>query len=168
MLFKGPIATPRLELRPLIEADAAALRAITDDPAVIAAISFLRAPFTLTDARTLIAMNRGDNDLFRGCWHPADSVLVGVIGAHRTERGDIEIGYWIGTRYQGQGYAGEAARAVLDRLGTDHPTVRIFAECHPDNRASWHILERLGFRATGEAGKRPGRLRLNLVDKSGF
>jgi RimJ/RimL family protein N-acetyltransferase len=163
---KAEIETARLRLRPLVPDDAETLRELTDDATIIAAISFLRAPFTLDDARALIAMNGNGRDLFRGIRRRRDDALTGVIGAHEQESGAIEIGYWIGTQFQRQGYAAEAARGLVERLRTVTPGARIVAECRPDNRASWRILERLGFRPTGEAGARPGRLLLELQSRA--
>ncbi len=153
------IETVRLVLRPLAGGDAEALRALTDDPAVIGSVSFLREPFTFDDAEALIALNGNGRDLFRGIWRREDGGLAGVVGAHE-RGGEIEIGYWIGTRFKGQGYASEAARAVLDRVGAERPDAMVVAECRRDNFASWRVLEKLGFRATGGPGARPGRLRL--------
>jgi RimJ/RimL family protein N-acetyltransferase len=170
MIDSSSIETERLVLSPLVAADVEPLRALTDDPAIVAAISFLRAPFTLDDARILIAMNDNGRDLFRGIRRRGDAALIGVIGSHEQGAGIIEIGYWIGTSFQRRGYAFEAARAAIDRLRAVTPAARIVAECRPDNRASWHILERLGFRPTGRAGARPGRLALELsgTTESGF
>ncbi|HEY5210621.1 MAG TPA: GNAT family N-acetyltransferase [Stellaceae bacterium] len=159
---RAAIETDRLSLRPLIPADAAALHALTDDPAIIAAISFLRAPFTLADAAALIATNETGRDVFRGIRRRGDEALVGVIGVHEQGTGALEIGYWIGTQFQRQGYAFEAASGVIGGVKTAYPATRIVAECRPENRASWRILERLGFRATGAAGARPGRVVLAL------
>jgi RimJ/RimL family protein N-acetyltransferase len=153
------LETERLRLAPLTMADAEALRALTDDPAIIGAISFLHAPFALEDAEALIAMNSNGRDLFRGIRRREDGALMGVVGAHK--RGaEIEIGYWIGTRFHGQGYASEAARAVLDRIRAEQPDATVVAECQRDNLTSWRVLEKLGFHSTGGPGARPGRLRL--------
>jgi RimJ/RimL family protein N-acetyltransferase len=162
MIDSSIIETARLRLAPLAPPDAEPLRQLTDDPDVIEAISFLRAPFTLADAAALIAQNGNGRDLFRGVWRRADNLLIGVVGSHLRGTGAIEIGYWIGTAFQRQGYASEAARAVVERLGAATPPLRIVAECRPENRASWRVLERLGFRPTGAAGERPGRLELEL------
>ena len=151
------LTTARLDLRPLAPADAAELQALTDDPAITGAISFLAERFTMVDAEALIASSGGD-DLFRGC-RTRDGTLIGVIGRHKGTAG-FEIGYWIGSRFAGQGYASEAARAVRDEIKAEHPGATIFAECRPENRASWHILDKLGFRPTGEPGERAGRVRL--------
>jgi RimJ/RimL family protein N-acetyltransferase len=156
------IETERLRLAPLIPADGEAVRQLTDDPAIIDAISFLRAPFTLADAHALIALNRNGGDLFRGIRRRDDDLLIGVIGSHARGTGSVEIGYWIGTAFQRQGYALEAARGVVGRLRAQTPPPRIVAECRPENRASWRVLERLDFRPTGAPGARPGRVELEL------
>jgi RimJ/RimL family protein N-acetyltransferase len=82
--------------------------------------------------------------------------------AHRQGTGAVEVGYWIGTAFQRRGYAFEAAEALLRQLRSATPPPRIVAECRPENRASWGLLERLGFRHGGAAGARPGRLLLEL------
>jgi RimJ/RimL family protein N-acetyltransferase len=163
-LPSGPseIGTARLRLAPLVPADAEALWHVTKDPRIIDAISFLQHPFTLADARTLIALNQNDCDLFRGIWRRKDSVLVGVIGSHFRASGAVEIGYWIGMRFQGQSYAYEAGHGVVEWLRKANPTAPMIAECRPENRASWRVLERLGFRPTGAPGTRPGRIELAL------
>src|SRR6185312_7749992 len=101
-------------------------------------------------------------DLFRGIRHRADNLLVGLVGSHDRGTGTVEIGYWIGTAFQRRGYAPEAVRGVIGWLGAQTPPPRIVAECRPENRASWRVLELLGFRPTGAAGTRPGRVELEL------
>jgi RimJ/RimL family protein N-acetyltransferase len=162
MIDSSTIETERLRLVPLTATDAEPLCRLTDDPAIVAAISFLRAPFTLADAAALIARNGNGRDLFRGIRRRDGDVLVGIIGAHRQGTGVVEVGYWIGTAFQRRGHAFEAAEALLRQLRSATPPPRIVAECHPDNRASWGLLVRLGFRHGGAAGDRPGRLLLEL------
>jgi RimJ/RimL family protein N-acetyltransferase len=152
------ITTSRLRIAPLQPADAPALRAITDDPAVIGAIHFLRAPFTLADAEALIRGGIHGVEQFLGVWQ--GETLIGVAGTGRRGAA-IEVGYWFGSRYWGQGFGGEAVGAVVAALRREHPEAAIIAECRRDNRASWRLLERLGFRAAGP-GERPGRELLRL------
>ncbi|HLY57732.1 MAG TPA: GNAT family N-acetyltransferase [Stellaceae bacterium] len=140
----GPIATARLDLRRLRAADAVALQAVTDDPAIAGAISFLPLPFTLADAAALIARAESGEDLFVGVWeNPGE--LAGVVGVHLRGGGEIEIGYWIGRRFQGSGYAAEAAGAVIGQVRAAAPGRRIVAQCRPGNAASLRVLDRLGF-----------------------
>jgi RimJ/RimL family protein N-acetyltransferase len=147
----------RFMLRPLVPEEAEALRALSDDPAVAAAIPFLTQPFTLAAAQALIRKNGGGEDCFLGVWQRSGEALVGVVGLHLRGAGDLELGYWIGRRFRGQGYASEAAAAALECLGTALPRRRVIVECRPENLGSWRLLEKLGFRPTGEMGTRPGR-----------
>ncbi|MGH6981491.1 MAG: GNAT family N-acetyltransferase [Stellaceae bacterium] len=156
------IETERLRLTPFAPEDAEELWHITDDPAIIDAIAFLRAPFTLDDARALIGQNENGRDLFRGVRRRADNLLVGLVGSHDRGTETFEIGYWIGTAFQRRGYASEAARGVIGWLNGRSPQPRIVAECRPANRASWRVLERLGFRPTGALGTRAGRVELEF------
>lgn len=156
------IQTARLLLLPLTAADAVEFQRLTDDPAIIEAISFLRAPFTIDDARVLIGQNTNGRDLFRGVRRRADNVLVGMVGSHDRGTRTVEIGYWIGTTFHRQGYASEAARGVIGWLRQQNPPPRVVAECRPENRASWRLLEGLGFQPTGAAGARRGRVELEL------
>ena len=154
------IATARLRLAPLRREDAAALSAITDDPAIIASIDFLQSPFTPAEAEVLICGKGDGRDCFFGAWDGAS--LIGLVGAHLAGEDRIEIGYWIASQRQGRGYATEAAAAVIGLVQSRFPARRIFAECRRDNRASWRVLEKLGFRATGRPGARPERQELVL------
>jgi RimJ/RimL family protein N-acetyltransferase len=47
-----------------------------------------------------------------------------------------------------------------------YPERRIFAECRPENVASWRLLEKVGFRASGADGVRSGRKRLVFAQES--
>jgi RimJ/RimL family protein N-acetyltransferase len=155
------IATTRLEIAALARADAPALAAITDDPVVARAIHFLRLPFTLADAEALIRGDIFGVERFFGVW-TGPRTLIGVVGVGM-HGADIEIGYWFGTAYHRQGYGGEAVGAVVETLRRAHPGRRIVAECRRDNRASWALLEKLGFSPAG-GGTRPGRDLLALQE----
>jgi RimJ/RimL family protein N-acetyltransferase len=149
------LATRRLRVARLRDADTAALVAITDDPAITGAIHFLPTPFTRDDAAALICGAIHGVERFYGVWAGGDR-LIGVVGAGM-RGGDIEIGYWFGPRFHGQGYAAEAVGAVIEALRRVLPGRPIIAECRRDNAASWRLLARLGFTATGGPGARPQR-----------
>ncbi len=151
------LVTARLELAPLDLADAPAFQALTDDPVITGAVHFLASPFTLADAEALIRQRAGGRDCFIGAWHREDGDLAGTVGTHLRGDDAIEIGYWIAPARHGQGYGGEAAGAVIAMLRRCFPGRRIIAECRRENEASWRLLEKLGFRPTGDAGVRPGR-----------
>ena len=151
------LETARLRLKPLERDDGAALQAMTDHRLITDAIHFLPAPFTVADAERLIEGAGNGCDRFLGAWRAGDPGMVGVVGAHLREGGEVD--YWIRADCHGQGYATEAVEAVLHLR---FPERRIIAECEPENAASWHLLSKLGFRPNGEAGRRPGRRHLVL------
>ena len=63
--------------------------------------------------------------------------------------GTVEIGYSILERHHRQGFAPEAAAALVDWAFT-HPEVgRVIAHTLPDGRASMRVLEKCGFRHVG-------------------
>jgi RimJ/RimL family protein N-acetyltransferase len=156
------LQSARLTLRPLALADAKQLQVITNDYAITSAVHFLRNPFEVSDAQDLIQAHIGTQEVLLGVRIKENDELVGVVGAHWQEDIKIEMGYWIGSAYQRKGYATEAAQAVIAALKTTFPEWKIVAECRPDNSVSWQILERLGFKPMGMAGKRPGRCLLAL------
>jgi RimJ/RimL family protein N-acetyltransferase len=168
------IETARLSVAALRLEHAQALRRLTDDPAITAAVDFLPTPFTLQDAEDLIRSGTRGQDRFLGAWtresggteaqqSAAGRDLVGVVGTHLRGAGVIEIGYWIGGAARGRGYAFEAVSAVIAFLGGRFPARSVVAECRPANVASWGLLEKLGFQDSGEEGHRPGRRLLRRV-----
>ena len=78
--------------------------------------------------------------------------LVGGSGLHRIdwEVPKFEIGYWVRTRFAGQGYMTEAVGGItafaFDRLGARRVEIR----CDSLNRRSARVAERAGFCLEGE------------------
>jgi len=73
--------------------------------------------------------------------------LIGCVGAHKSEQGDVEIGYWLGRPYWGRGLGSEAVGAFVaeaNALGA------LNAGHFVDNPASGRLLEKVGFAYTGE------------------
>ena len=72
---------------------------------------------------------------------------IGVCGlARRDFLDDVDIGYAFPPQHWGQGYAHEAASAVLAHAKNDIGLKRIVATVRPDNAASIKLLEKLGLR----------------------
>jgi RimJ/RimL family protein N-acetyltransferase len=92
--------------------------------------------------------------------------LIGGIGLGR-DGDDVELGYWIGRPYRGQGYAGEAVKSVLNNawmLGHS----RIVARHVADNEATAHVLIKAGFHSTGIIGTRHSEVRGGDVEVMTF
>ena len=57
-----------------------------------------------------------------------------------------ELGYWIGQKYWGRGYAGEASQVLIKRAFSKLGIKQIFATYKPENIPSKRVLEKLGFK----------------------
>ena len=60
-----------------------------------------------------------------------------------------DVGWYIDPDYQGQGYATEAAVAVLDFMFNEVGITEIRTSAAAINRGSWRIMEKLGFEYDG-------------------
>ena len=56
----------------------------------------------------------------------------------------LEIGYVFNQNYWGNGYAAESCKALIQQAFSNG-VHRIYAECDPDNKNSWKLLEALEF-----------------------
>ncbi|GJM44758.1 MAG: hypothetical protein DHS20C21_16000 [Gemmatimonadota bacterium] len=73
--------------------------------------------------------------------------FVGGMGLHpRVGAAGVEVGYWVRTRRQGHGLAGEGTSALIrtafEHLGVDRVEMRI----EPENGPSHRVMEKLGIR----------------------
>ncbi len=62
---------------------------------------------------------------------------------------DADLGYELDSRHWGQGYATEAATALLTLGFKDLHLHRIWATCISENTASAHVLQKIGMRLEG-------------------
>ena len=60
-----------------------------------------------------------------------------------------DVGWFIDPKYQGKGYAGEAAEAMLNFMFNEVDIKEIRTSAAGINPASWKIMERLGFKYDG-------------------
>jgi ribosomal-protein-alanine N-acetyltransferase len=82
----------------------------------------------------------------------SSGALIGYCGIEMCEiegASNAELGFRLQTDYRGVGYATEAARAVLEQ--TELASSRVIAFTEPANKPSMKVLEKLGFRRTGES-----------------
>jgi ribosomal-protein-alanine N-acetyltransferase len=87
----------------------------------------------------------------------SDGDLVGCAGLRPVPgREDaLELGFHLRAEHWRQGYATEAARAVIAWAFADRGASLLVAGHHPDNDASRRTLLRLGFRYTGDVRYAP-------------
>ena len=148
------IKTKRLLLRPFALADAKEVQRLAGDRDIASTTAAIPHPYDDGVAEQWIAMHQQRFE--EGTWlnlaitHDPDDTLVGALGLRlEPEHDRAEIGYWIGKPYWGQGYATEAARALVEygfeRLGLH----RIYAYHFTRNPASGKVLQKIGMRHEG-------------------
>jgi ribosomal-protein-alanine N-acetyltransferase len=153
--LKRILETKRLILRPVEARDWRAIHRFTSLPEVVRYLP--NEPFTESDARAF-AMRWSEQARQSDAWQEvmvvllkADGQLIGYVPFEQFnhEYRTREIGWVFAPDCQGQGYATEAARAVLglafEKLGLH----RVVATCDPRNAASYRVMEKLGMRREG-------------------
>ena len=142
------LRTARLVLRAPRADDAKAIKALINDRRIAENTARIPHPYTLKDAKAFIAAaSGGSQPLF--VITLADGRLVGGCGIGTLRADGPEIGYWIGVPHWGNGYATEAARALIDHAFGDLDYEVLRAGARVTNPASRRVLEKCGFQWTG-------------------
>ena len=145
------IETDRLILRNFEEKDLEDLYAMLSDGEVVKYEPYL--PMDREAVKQELLQRMG-SDEFLAMELKENGRVIGNVYLGKRPFDSAELGYLLARAYWKQGYAGEACRAAVEQVfnGGVH---RIYAECDPENAASWRLLERLGF-------EREARLKQNV------
>lgn len=152
MSLLAPLTTPRLLLREFEEEDWRATHPYESDPEVVRyALHGVRTPEESRDyiRRTRALARETPRDVYDLAMVLKDEGrLIGRCGFRITDREQREAMLWyiLDRSRWGQGYATEAARAVLDWAFSTLPLHRFFADCDPRNPGSFRVMEKLGMR----------------------
>jgi RimJ/RimL family protein N-acetyltransferase len=146
------LTTERLVLRPYEPSDVEPLVRLAGAREVAATTLRIPHPYTEADARNFIAACLASTEdearfaiILRTDGQFCGGIGLRLDGAHY----HAELGYWLGVPFWGQGYATEAARAVLD-YGFDVLNLhRIYANHVAYNVASGRVLRKIGMRYEG-------------------
>ena len=142
------IRTTNLTLRHWKQSDAECLYNLAKSPnigpiagwppheSVEDSLNIIKTVFTRDECYAVI---KGDTLI--GCVE----LLIHPNGNHWWGEGSAELGYWIGEDYQNQGYATEAAEALIKRAFDELDIKQIYASFKQENQASKRVLEKLGF-----------------------
>jgi len=148
------ITTPRLLLRPLQPADAAAVFALRSNPLVSRFTGY--ATWTeLNRAQELIAKDQMAMEIGEylrlGLVRSQTDDVIGTVTLFHLDAqcARAEIGYDLLPDMWGNAYMNEALRALLELGFTDMMLNRIEADVDPHNTASINTLKRLGFAQEG-------------------
>ena len=147
------IETERLLLRLPTDADVAPLATFIEDPGFyryMPTSKVVRTPWERAERLIGIYQKRWEehplNAMGWSATQKSDGQFIGICGIEGVpDTADGEIDYRFGPPYWGQGYATEAARAMI-RFGFEQTAWdRIVAFVVPANAASVRIVEHLGF-----------------------
>jgi RimJ/RimL family protein N-acetyltransferase len=141
------LETERLTLRKPTLADVNAIARIADDRR-IAENTRLPHPYSQDHAvdfvRHVASRQRETVFLIEHSHTP-----IGMVGADWREEETPELGYWLGVDHWGQGFATEAARAVIDFTFEEFDIPLIRSGARVANPASRNILEKCSFQWCG-------------------
>lgn len=153
------IRSERLFLRPGWPEEWEDLLTLVDDEEVVRNLARAPWPYTADDAKAFAQFDASPCEqdrllpnFFVTLPSAEGARLIGSVGLSLVE-GEVNLGFWIGRPFWGQGFATEAARAVLSLARTLGHS-RVVASHFADNPASGRVLRKLGFCPTGETRSR--------------
>ena len=148
------IPTDRLVLRPWRRTDAPLLKSVID-----ANLEHLRAwmPWAQKEPSALSVVEqridrfdrqfRAESEWAYAILSDGEKMLYGGAGLVRsTERGALELGFWLGKSWTKQGYATEAVRALTNAAMAIPGIERVQIRCDARNAASAAVARRAGYR----------------------
>jgi [ribosomal protein S5]-alanine N-acetyltransferase len=148
------LLTPRLRLRPFAPGDAPDVVRLAGDVAIARDTINIPHPYLPGDAAAWIdahpdQLARGEAVTMAVTRRPHDELVGAATLIIEPGGRTAELGYWIGRPYWGQGYATEAARALLVWGFRVAGIERIHAGHFTRNAASGAVLRKLGMRYEG-------------------
>lgn len=147
--------TERIMLRPWREEDAEVLYRYASDPEVGPRAGW--PPHRSVDEsreiiRTLFANDHIWAIVLKGSGEP-----IGCIGYYTSDESNIgigprdaEVGYWVSRPCWNRGIATEALRMLIDYCFHEKGFRTLWADYFPDNQASGRVMQKCGFRDTGQ------------------
>jgi [ribosomal protein S5]-alanine N-acetyltransferase len=152
------LETPRLHLRLLTAADAGFILQLVNEPAWLRFIGD-RNVHDRAGAEAYIGrclrMHEQHGVCSLGVEQRTTAEVIGICGLLQREHlRDLDLGFAFLERFRGQGFAREAASAVLEFGHRNLRRERILALTNPENTASIALLTKLGFRPESSV-KRP-------------
>lgn len=144
------LVTERLVLRPPHPEDAADMARLANDRRVSGMLARLPYPYTPAHAHDFIASGAARAD---GCAYALTlaetGAFIGCAGVEAREDG-LALGYWIGEPFWGQGFATEAAHALVDHAFRSTGIELLRTSCRVINAASRRVIHKCGFQYAGQ------------------
>ena len=155
--MKSSISTERLTIRPIENDDCEAIHRYAGDPSIDMMMFFPNETIEETKKFVEFAVSEWAKD------EPEDREYVvllngEIIGGVNLEKfGDervFEIGWTIRNDMRGNGYATEAAKALMDHAFEELNAEVVQAHCDSRNRASEKVMRKIGMTLVDDTGTR--------------
>ena len=142
------LETERLSLRKPTLADVKAIAQLANERRIAEMTRRLPHPYLHVHAEQFINAlpDSGGGAVFL---IERDGEAVGMAGVDWREPELPELGYWFGVEHWGQGFATEAARAVIDFTFEEFSVDHLVSGARVANPASRKVLEKCGFQWSG-------------------
>ena len=153
------LTTPRLIVRPFMPTDAPAYLELAhanhEHLARFEPGNPVRTVQTLADAEAVLRQYAADGEegtiFYFGAWRREDNALLAQVALmpYNPDLPEDEVGCFVDGRYEGQGYATESLRAVMDYAFRDRGAQRVSCRCSDENVRSQRLIARCGFTLEG-------------------
>ena len=100
-------------------------------------------PMTIDETKENLEWRIGTNEMI-AVELKSTHKMIGNVYLGQRDFEALEIGYVFNQKYWGNGYAAESCKILVQRAFS-RGIHRIYAECDPNNKSSWKLLETLGF-----------------------
>ncbi|TFB14139.1 N-acetyltransferase [Filobacillus milosensis] len=148
------ITTERLVLRLFQKSDAEEVTRLCNNYNIYKNTLYLPFPYTINDALSWIDThldNFDNNKLYEfAITDKKNGTLLGAIALSNKQQFDHgEIAYWVGEEFWGNGYATEAAQAIIKFAFEEKKYHKVFARYFNSNPASGRVLQKIGMKQEG-------------------
>jgi RimJ/RimL family protein N-acetyltransferase len=146
------LETERLILRAPRLGDAKTVATLVNDRRIAENVARIPHPYKKSDAQSFIANANKPGGEFVLLITLRDETIIGACGLTMQDKlpeQAPELGYWLGVKHWGKGYATEALHAVIDCAFTDLAYPALSAAARVTNPKSRRVLEKCGFQWTG-------------------
>ncbi|AMM94675.1 acetyltransferase [Peribacillus simplex] len=148
------ITSKRLVLRLFQKSDAVAVTKLCNNYNIYKNTLYLPYPYSIEDALSWIEHhldNFNTNKSYEFAITDKESEeLYGAIALSNNQKfNNGEIAYWIGEKFWGNGYATEAAQAILHFAFEEKQYHKVFARYFHSNPASGRVMQKLGLKKEG-------------------
>ncbi|MBZ9535551.1 GNAT family N-acetyltransferase [Cytobacillus oceanisediminis] len=148
------ITTERLVIRLFHESDVVNVANLCNNYNIYKNTLYLPYPYSVDDAKSWIQnhLENYNNEMSYefAITDKENGELYGAIALLSNQKfNNGEIAYWIGEEFWGNGYATEAAQAILWFAFNEKHLHKVFARYFKTNPASGRVMQKLGMREEG-------------------